>query len=96
MNEKELYRKKMQAKLDEAKAELDKLRAKAKGAGADRGLRLAEQIKSLENKLEDGKKNLNKLAETSDDAWQSVKEGLDSAWDSLKAGLKDAASKYKE
>lgn len=96
MNERELYRKKMQAKLNEAKAELDKLKAKAEGAGADRGLKLAEQIKNLENKIEGSKKSLGELAEKSDDAWQSAKEGLDSAWDSLKEGLRDAASKFKE
>jgi hypothetical protein len=35
MNEKELYQQKKQAQLDEWKAEVDKLKAKASGASAD-------------------------------------------------------------
>lgn len=59
------------------------------------GLKLIEQVKTLEGKVEEARSKLKELSETSDDAWDSVKEGVDSAWDSIKKGLKDAASKYK-
>jgi len=52
MNEKELYQQKTQAQLDEWKAELDKLKAKASSASADTQLELNKQIKALEGKLE--------------------------------------------
>ena len=96
MNEKELYRKKAQAELDQLKAELDKLKAKADKADADTKLVANKQIKELESKIKEGQTKLNELAETSADAWGSLKGGVDSAMDSLKAGFKDAASKFKE
>ena len=95
MSEKELYQQKKKAQLDEWKAELDKLRAKASGANADTQLALNEHIKALEGKIQEGEGNLTKLAEASDDAWESIKEGVESSWDSLKSGFVDAASKFK-
>lgn len=96
MSERELYQQKRQAQLDEWKAEVDKLRAKASGASADRQLALNEQIKALESKIEQGKAKLAELAEASDDAWESIKKGVESSWDSLKSAFRDAASKFKE
>lgn len=95
MSEKELYQQKRQAQLDEWKAEVDKLRAKASGASADTQLALNAQIKALEGKIEEGKAKLAELAEASDDVWESIKEGVESSWDSLKSAFRDAASKFK-
>ncbi len=58
MNEKELYKQKKQAKLDEWEAEVDKLKAKASGVSADVQLKLNKQIKELEGKVEQGKAKL--------------------------------------
>ena len=96
MNEKELYRKKVQAELDQLKAELDKLKARADKADADTKLKANKQIKELESKINEVENKLNELAETSADAWGALKNGVDSAMDSLKSGFKDAASKFKE
>ena len=62
MSDKELYQQKMQAKLDEWKAEVDKLKAKASGASADAQLEMNKQIKALESKIEEGKAKLSELA----------------------------------
>ena len=94
MNNKEMYQQKQQAKLDERKAELDKLRAKAKGASAEAGLELNDQIEQLERKLADGKHKLSELAEAGDEAWDSVKGGVESAWKSLNTAFSEAASKF--
>ena len=51
MNDKELYQQKKQAQLDERKADLDKLKAKASMASADIQIRINEQIKTLEDKF---------------------------------------------
>lgn len=96
MSEKELYRQKVQAKLDEWKADLDKLRARASAAGADAKLELNEQIQRLEAKIKEGEKKLAELADTSEDAWDSVKHGFESAWEALKASFKEAADKFKK
>lgn len=96
MNDKELYQQKMQARLDEWKAEVDKLKAKASGASADVQLDMNKQIKVLERSIEEGKAKLSELAEASEDAWGSIKDGVESAWDSLKSAATDAAGKFKK
>ncbi|MGB5365094.1 MAG: hypothetical protein WBM75_00550 [Polyangiales bacterium] len=96
MNDKELYQQKMQARLDEWKAQVDKLKAKASGASADAQLDMNKQIRVLERRIEEGKAKLSELTEASEDAWGSIKEGVESAWDSLKSAATDAASKFKK
>ena len=58
MNDKELYQQKMQARLDEWKADVDKLKAKASGSSADVQLDMNRQIKALERNIEEGKAKL--------------------------------------
>jgi len=96
MNDKELYQQKKQAQLDEWRAEVDKLKAKASEGIADAQLEMHKQIKALESKIEEGKTKLSQLAESGDDAWESIKDGVESAWDSLKSAVSDAAAKFKE
>jgi chromosome segregation ATPase len=95
VNNKELYQQKVEAQLDEWKAEVDRLRAKAAGASADRQLEMNRQIEDLEGRIEDGQAKLAELADTSEDAWESIKDGFESAWDSLRAAFDDAASKFR-
>ena len=95
MSERELYRQKFQARLDEWKADLEKYKARASEASADAQLKMKEQIQVLEGKIKEGKARLAEMEEASDGAWESVKEGVDSAWASLKSAFSDAASKFK-
>jgi hypothetical protein len=96
MSEKKLYQQKMEAKLDEWKAEVDLLKAKASGASANAKLKLNQQVKDLEAKIGQGKAKVAELANASEESWDSIKEGIESAWGSLKSAFKDAASKFKE
>ena len=96
MNDKELYQQKMQARLDEWKAEVDRLKAKASGASADVQLDMNKQIRVLERSIEEGKAKLTELAEASEDGGESIKDGVESAWDSLKSAATDAAAKFKK
>ena len=96
MNEKELYQQKKQAQLDEWKAEVDKLKAKASGARADTQMELNKQIEALEGKIEEGQTKLAEIADAGEDAWESIKDGVESAWDSLNSAFSEAADKFKE
>jgi hypothetical protein len=49
MTDKKAYVQKMQAKLDEWDADLDKMKAKMSGASADTKIKLSEQINNLES-----------------------------------------------
>ncbi|HSW35046.1 MAG TPA: hypothetical protein VLH18_00395 [Candidatus Limnocylindrales bacterium] len=95
MDNKESYRRKMQEQLDEWIAELDKLRKKAESAGADAVKNLPEQLKVLENKIEEGAEKIKELAEMNEEAFESLRAGFDSAWQSLSAGFKEAKTKFK-
>jgi len=94
--DKDLYQRKMQAQLDEWKADVDKLKARASGASADTQLKMNEQIKVLDSKIAEGKAKLSELSRAGEDAWESVREGVESAWDSLKSAISDAATKFKD
>ena len=96
MDDKELYKQKKRAQLDQWKAELDKLKAEAAEASADRKMELNKEVEHLEGKVEEGKSKLAEIEDASEDAWTSIKEGVDSAWDSMKHAFSDAASKFKK
>jgi hypothetical protein len=96
MNKKELYQKKKQAQLDEWKAEVDKLKAKASGGSIDAQLALNKQIEALEGNVEKGKAKLAEIAAASEEKWESTKDDLESAWDSIKSSFSDAADKFKK
>ncbi len=96
MKDRELYQQKLQAQLDEWKAELDKLKAKAAGASADLQLKMKPEIEKAERRLEEGRKKFSKLGEVSDEAWESAREGLESVWGSLKSAFDEATRRSRE
>lgn len=96
MSEKKLYEQKLRARLDEWRADLDKLKAQAKGASANAQIDMRKQIDSLEAQVERARGQLNELGRASDEAWTSLRAGLEASWDSLKRGFKDAAEKFKK
>lgn len=96
MSDKELYRQKMQAYLDEWKAELEKLKARASRADAETRMKMKDDIAELEKRLEAGRAKLSELEKAGGEAWESVREGMDAAWKSLKTGFSDAASRFRK
>jgi len=96
MNDKELYQEKMQAQLDELRAKIDTLKVQATLASADARVEMSRQVAAMESRIEEGKIKLSKLAESSDEAWETMKDGMESAWDSLKAAASEAAAKFKD
>jgi uncharacterized coiled-coil DUF342 family protein len=96
MEDRELYQQKIQAQLDEWRAEIDKLRARVSGKSADAQLEWNQRIRQLEEKVEEGKAKLDELGETSDEAWKSVQKGFASAWTSLRSAFSDAVAKFRD
>lgn len=96
MSDKELYKQMLVAKLEEWKADLDKLKAKAKGADAGVQLKMKDKIASLDNGLQKCADELSKLDKAGNDAWLSLKHDLDSTWDSLKTAFKDIPAQFRE
>jgi hypothetical protein len=54
-----------------------------------------EEIKSLEKKSEvEIKQKMHKLAEASEDVWQTTKKKIDSSWKDLRESFKKALSRH--
>lgn len=95
MGMKEAYQQKLEAKLDEWTAEINKMKAKADKADADAQLEYYKQIEELRSKQETAQEKLEELKEAGEDAWEDLKAGMDSAWNSLGNALKSATSRFK-
>ncbi len=94
--QKETYQKRFQDQLDEWRADIDRLRERAKSASAETKLKYDEQIDKLEIKLEEGRARLNDLKESGADVWDSVKDGAESIWDTMKATFAEVKDKLSE
>lgn len=95
MSMKDAYKQKLQARLDEWSAEIDKLQAKADYAEADAKLEYYKEIEELRTMQESAANKLADLEDASDDAWEHLKAGTESAWHSFGNAIKSAAAKFK-
>ncbi|MEZ4997682.1 MAG: hypothetical protein R2758_09555 [Bacteroidales bacterium] len=94
--QKENYQQKIQDQLDEWRADIDRLKERAKSATAETKLKYQENIDRLELKMEEGKSKLKELKESGSEAWDAVKDGADSIWDTMKATFAEVKEKLKE
>ncbi len=94
MNAKEAYEKKLQARLDEWGADIDKLTAKAEKAQVDAQLKYYKEIEKLRSMQVAAGRKLTELKAASDDAWEDIKADAESAWDSLGVAVKAAVSRF--
>ena len=95
MTNKEAYEQKLQARMDQWKAEIDRLKAQAAEAQADAQLVYNKQIEQLHSQQQEAQSKFDELRRSSDDAWQDLKGGVESAWDSLEQAVQTAASRFK-
>jgi uncharacterized coiled-coil DUF342 family protein len=95
MSMKEAYEQKLQAQLDEWRAEIDKLKAKADGADADAQIEFYKTIDELRSMQKAATHKIAELKDAGDDVWEDLKAGIDSTWDSLGDALNSATSRYK-
>ncbi|HEY5999309.1 MAG TPA: hypothetical protein VI078_08415 [bacterium] len=95
MNEKELYRQKRQAQLDEWKADIAKLRARAAGAKADAQIEINKHLEELDRKVHEAGSRLSELAAAGEGTWDSARKKVETTWEALKAGVGAAAAKLK-
>ena len=95
MSDKNVYVEKLKAQLDVWAADLDKLEAQAKMAGADARVELERQIAELRKNQDVAKAKLQDIEDASEDAWNDLKDSVENAWNRLRDGLEDAASRFK-
>ena len=90
--DKKAYQEKLEAQLKEWQADIDKLKAQAKGKSADAKIAYQEKAKQMEQKMAYSREKLNVLKETADDKWEDVKKELEKETNEIKAQLKDIFS----
>lgn len=94
MSMKEAYEQKIEAQLDEWKAEIEKMKAQARNADAEAQLEYYKQIEELRMKQETAREKLGELKQAGEDAWEDMKSGIELAWDSLGEAMKSARSRF--
>lgn len=96
MDDRELHRQKYQAQLDEWKADVAKLKARAAGAKADVQIEMNKHMKELDHKLHEAGAKLSELAAAGEETWDSARQNVESTWAALKAGVSAAAAQFKK
>jgi hypothetical protein len=96
MDDKELYRQKRQAQLDEWKADVAKLRARAAGAKADAQIEINRHLAELDQRMHEAGARLAELAAAGEERWDAATKKVETTWEALKAGVSAAAAKFKE
>jgi hypothetical protein len=96
MDDRELHRQKYQAQLDEWKAEIAKLKARAAGAKADAQIEMNKHVKELDHTLHEAGAKLSELAAAGEETWDSARKNVESTWAALKAGVSAAAAQFKK
>ncbi|GEM_PF-129429 len=95
MSMKKAYEGKLQARLDECTAEIDKLKSKADTVEGEEQLRYFEQIQKLRERQTAAQKKLRELKEADEDAWENIKAGMHSTWESLGDAIKSARNLFR-
>ena len=95
MNDKELFQQKKQAQLDEWKADINKLKAKASMMSADVQIKLNENISTLERGFDESKSKLSELKEAAEEKYESMESSVESAWDKIASKFNEVKEKFK-
>lgn len=90
------YQHKFESQLDEWRADIDRLKERAKNASAETRLKYQENIDKLELRMDEGKAKLKDLKESGGEAWEVVKDGADSIWDTMKATFVEVKEKLRD
>ena len=96
MDDRELHRQKYQAQLDEWKADVAKLKARAAGAKSDVQIEMNKHVKELDHKLHEAGATLSELAAAGEETWDSARKNVEFTWAALKAGVSAAAAQFKK
>jgi len=94
MNNREEYIHKMQAKLEEWNADIDKLTAKAGEVTADVKHEYREQIESLKEKQAEARQKIDELKQTGESAWVDLKSGMGVALTGIGKAIDSARSRF--
>jgi uncharacterized phage infection (PIP) family protein YhgE len=94
MLNRDTYRQRFEAQIDELNTRLAPLRAKAGKFAAESKIAASEELAEAEKKLVALKEKLAALGNTSEGAWGEMKDGVEKAWGDLSDAAKRAFDKF--
>ena len=94
MDDKTAYRQKLEARLEQWRAEIDKLQAKAEEASVDARKDYEKQVEELREQQHETRGRLEELKGASGEAWEDLKEGFEKALDNLGDAVKSARERF--
>jgi len=89
------YEEKLDAQLEEWKAQIALFKAKADKAKAEAKIEHLKTIEALQHKQDEAKTKLHALKTAGDEAWEDLKTGAEKAWAEVSTAFHSAASKFK-
>ncbi|RNC67793.1 MAG: hypothetical protein ED859_13075 [Desulfuromonadales bacterium] len=95
MSTRDEYVKKLQVKLEEWNADIDKLAAKAGEVRADLKSEYAEQLEVLKAKQTEARHKMEELQKSGGSAWEDMKAGIELAWSAIGEAIDSAKSRFK-
>lgn len=94
MTEKSAWERKFEAQIDEWRADIDKMQARARKAGADAQAGYEAEIEDLKARQAKAEAELRKLRAASAEAWDDVRTGAEDSWNAMGRAMKDAWSRF--
>jgi uncharacterized coiled-coil DUF342 family protein len=95
MSSRDEYVRKMQAKLEELNADIDKLAARANAVSAELRSEYNEEMAALKAKQAVARQKMEEMQKSGESAWQDLKAGVDLAWTAIGESLDSAKSRFK-
>ena len=84
------YKQKARAYLKEMKARMQIVEAHAEKAGADMKIKYQKNIDDWKSRFSDIETRLDKLSDSTGDAWKDIRSGIDSAMNELNNTIENA------
>lgn len=88
------YEEMIDAQLEEWKAQITLLKARADKAKAEVKIEYYKTIETLQCRQNEARAKLDKLKTSGDEAWEDLKTGAEKAWADVKTAFHDATSKF--
>lgn len=95
ISERQQYQDKVEAKLRELDGEIAALKAKSAKQRKDSGRDFDQEMARLQQKVKDARQKFAQLKNSSQGAWQDMKEGIDTAVKDLQTAYDRAALHFK-
>ena len=86
---------KLDAELDQARLEIERLEAKAREEEADARLDIEEQVRELKEKRDAAAAKLDEVRQSGIDALEDLKVGAEHAWQALSTSARKAADRFR-